>query len=518
MALADKMDDATRIVRVLEEKLAELDNKVAAYRAGMAAEFHRYQHDLLRTMPEEVSIRVEQTIAESMARFSALGPEFLAESPVNVRQMRPTKGSPPPSVAADTDLDEAPSTAATPDLSHEQEQGPLRGVFTQSYLPLLDHAPTPVAPSVQSSVGLLARDGDAGQQGGARRRSSVGIVGSGDGQVGGSTSGLGPASPVVEASTHTHIPMPVRPSSIRRATDDTTSSIASDRSDSSSKGRRSALRRSSSASKPQSPRRVRFDFDGGEVLPTTSPQTAEVEASSAIGARSALSHAPNTTNFPSSHSLLSDGEDDAPPPPKKVSSSQALRALSKAPLDMGTVWTVVNGQTDEDAQTPVTPVRGAPVLPTTISTDSVRSMDTVRAVSAASSTDTLRRAGSSGSVPEPGAPVPNDYQSDDDDSSSDGEFLSMGKAKKGSTNAPPSKLSLTTKSSPSNPANPSSTASAPQNPSQPKHGQPSTPQPLQARPSNSASAKQSPLPTPDNEDDMFDFEDAPGDRLKSRRT
>ncbi|KAG5980393.1 hypothetical protein E4U55_004079 [Claviceps digitariae] len=129
-----------------------------------------------------------------------------------------------------------------------------------------------------------------------------------------------------------------------KSADDARSSISSDKSD--SKPPRSAMRRTFSASKlPQSPRRVRFDFMGEEVLPTSSPQH-----SAFIAARiSSPEPADNEASFTSN--LATDpGEDEEEPPPRKVSSSDALRALSRAPLDEdGTVWTVVNSDSDDSA-------------------------------------------------------------------------------------------------------------------------------------------------------------------------
>jgi len=129
-----------------------------------------------------------------------------------------------------------------------------------------------------------------------------------------------------------------------KSADDTRSSISSDKSD--SKHPRSAMRRMSSISKlPQSPRRVRFDFMGEEVLPTSSPQHTAF-----IAARiSSPEPADHETSFTSN--LATDpGEDEEEASPRKVSSSDALRALSRAPLDEdGTVWTVVNSDSEDSA-------------------------------------------------------------------------------------------------------------------------------------------------------------------------
>ncbi|KAG5935390.1 hypothetical protein E4U53_000437 [Claviceps sorghi] len=132
-----------------------------------------------------------------------------------------------------------------------------------------------------------------------------------------------------------------------KSADDARSSISSDKSD--SKPPRSAMRRTSSVSKlPQSPRRVRFDFMGEEVLPTSSPQhTAFIAArvSSPVPADPADPDSSFTSNL-----ATDPGEDEEELPPRKVSSSDALRALSRAPRDEdGTVWTVVNSDSEDSA-------------------------------------------------------------------------------------------------------------------------------------------------------------------------
>ncbi|KAK2595768.1 hypothetical protein QQS21_006594 [Conoideocrella luteorostrata] len=126
-----------------------------------------------------------------------------------------------------------------------------------------------------------------------------------------------------------------------KSPDDTRSSISSDKSD--SKPPRSAMRRSSSISKiPQSPRRVRFDFMGEEVLPTSSPQ-----ASAFIAGRISSPEPLDEESDCASHLATEPGEEEGAPP-RKVSSSDALRALSRAPLgEDGTVWTVVNSDSDD---------------------------------------------------------------------------------------------------------------------------------------------------------------------------
>ncbi|KAG5961894.1 hypothetical protein E4U58_004082 [Claviceps cyperi] len=127
-----------------------------------------------------------------------------------------------------------------------------------------------------------------------------------------------------------------------KVVDDSRSSISSDKSD--SKPQRSAMRRSSSIFKPpQSPRRVRFDFMGEEVLPTSSPR------SSVFSDARIPSPGPADNEGGCTSNLATDpGEDEEEPPPRKVSSSDALRALSRVPLDEDrTFWTVVNSDSED---------------------------------------------------------------------------------------------------------------------------------------------------------------------------
>ncbi|OAQ70473.1 hypothetical protein VFPPC_02934 [Pochonia chlamydosporia 170] len=157
------------------------------------------------------------------------------------------------------------------------------------------------------------------------------------------TNGLGLAQNPSASSDQDHS-VSTLPEFSAGCADDTRSSISSDKSD--SKPPRSAMRRTSSIPKiPQSPRRVRFDFMGEEVLPTTSPQpsafiSARIPSPDPLG---------DETNC-ASHLATEPGEEEEEEqaPPRKVSSSDALRALSRAPLEEdGTVWTVVNSDQEE---------------------------------------------------------------------------------------------------------------------------------------------------------------------------
>ncbi|KAH7162665.1 hypothetical protein B0J13DRAFT_536657 [Dactylonectria estremocensis] len=332
------MEEA-RLLESLRQRLADLDHKVNAYRHDMESDFLRYYHDLLRDVSPSVTSQVRQSLARSLIDYPALSLDLepdLADSRTFARpgsgqrhHSTPTVTSPPGS----SDREPSPSgSGATepPGSPHDRDQE-LQGLFTPSYLPLLGSSPPLQFPRVAAAVAgfsnpsppvLLPDAGSEAEGQGAGMDQQETLL---------SLQALDDALPVTPQ-------LPARPTHVRQSTDDTTSSVFSDRSD--VKTPRSALRRSSSVSKPsQSPRRVRFDFMGAEVLPTASPQATDFMVPPP------LSPAPSAEPV-NSRSML-DYEFEDPPPPRKISSSEALRALSRAPLDSGTVWTVVNPNPDD---------------------------------------------------------------------------------------------------------------------------------------------------------------------------
>ena len=66
LTVAETMDDTSRLVSELQQKLSELDLKVWQYRRDMASQFAKYAEDLLRDVPKDVSDTVSKAIAESM--------------------------------------------------------------------------------------------------------------------------------------------------------------------------------------------------------------------------------------------------------------------------------------------------------------------------------------------------------------------------------------------------------------------------------------------------------------------
>ncbi|KAK7728737.1 hypothetical protein SLS53_009390 [Cytospora paraplurivora] len=323
------LDTTATLIAEAQAKLAELDSRVASYRHEMATEFTRYSEELLRDVPEDVAYQVSQAIADSiLTNYPALYPPGSTapslSNPLTGLSETSWNGnrSPPPIL---------PHTSGTPKgqpPSPHARELEFQGLFTPTYLPLLEsidrdrnlHSPTASpgpAPTTATATNLISEH---------------------------TTTSEGTQTP---ESAHRRR----RPSPLRSATD---TSIASAVSDTSSvRVRKSALRRSSgssrSADSPRDPRRVRFEFEGEQFLPSTSPQsttTALAEWGSASSG-SGGSSTPTDDYFPVRS--LADIEGEEAPRPRKVSSSQALRALSKAPLDDGTTWTVVNSDAASEA-------------------------------------------------------------------------------------------------------------------------------------------------------------------------
>ncbi|OLN81838.1 hypothetical protein CCHL11_08912 [Colletotrichum chlorophyti] len=418
------MNDATRLIGDLHQKLADLDNKVAAYRQEMANEFHRYSRQLLQNLPHHISAEVDRVVAASLDNYPALRPaltsardhtdsppppftddtESLTENPRDPRES-PTP-TPPTSTPPSALTQASTATLTSPDSAYDRERDrELHGLFTPSYLPLLDSShSSPVAnqsPTL-SSLSNPAADND---------------------EMGRHKSGQAIDQPPVQLSVASSQNLN-RPNHERRATDDTTYSSTSEQSE--FKLRRSALRRTSSGSKPlASPRRVRFEFEGEEVLPTSSPQTTEPSLVMSHSLASSRSPPPSDEESMIVESLLG-ADDDIGPPPKKVSSSQALRALSRAPLDANTVWTVVNPDAQDSSE------RDSGSMPTSGSESSLQTNNTVQhtpkpQVTLQSNVVDRKR------IPEPPqSPSPDRFErpdNDGDDSSSDDGFLAMAKPK-----------------------------------------------------------------------------------------
>ncbi|KAK3322292.1 hypothetical protein B0H66DRAFT_197737 [Apodospora peruviana] len=402
------MDDAARLVSELHGKLDELNGKVAAYQKDILAEFHRHMDDCLKDYPDHVSSEVSRIIAESLGKYPALN--LNSPSPVDAsapqnalsgdRKARDGRKSPPPILY---------HTSGVPKdglrSPHEREKE-FQGVFTPSYLPLLDgsdrnHNSPPLSP-VPAAVPPFVLSMENVQK-------------------------------VDESKepAQSHPKADARPRPVRRLTDRSESSLES--SSSESKVRRSALRRTSSSAKG-SPRRVRFQFQDEEVFPSVDPEdstmpsplgggdgTTGAEAEPAADT-SAIVLEDEPPAYTGTSLLDVEGEEDLLPRPKKVSSTQALQALSRRALDAdGTVWTMVNPDAEEQPKTSsedvddTTPRAGTPNKPVSITKPELQV--------------SVRQKGSAAKVTEAGGlwtqAGDSKEKGEDEDSSDDEEFLSI---------------------------------------------------------------------------------------------
>lgn len=322
------LTDATKLIDELTSKLLDLDNKVSVYRLGMATEFTKYSEELLKKVPDDVAHHVSRAIEESLPNFPSLYPPG---SQPSSRSHTPTildeiawhgNKSPPPILPHTSGQPKEPknhnSSQPSQTIQRERDQE-FSGLFVPTYLPLLECSDRPpylpvASPDPSDSAELETTSTPELTQCSDGRRARQ------------------------------------RPGPLRRSTTDTSvDSVASDTS--SVKTRKSALRRSSSSSKADSPkesRRVRFDFAGKEVLPSSSPQTSTDTLTYTDTTPSQEKSASTEDSYTTPVGDIEGEQDEHTEKPKKVSSSQALRALSKEPLDEGTVWTVVNPGTGSE--------------------------------------------------------------------------------------------------------------------------------------------------------------------------
>ncbi|KAK8138201.1 hypothetical protein PG984_001581 [Apiospora sp. TS-2023a] len=336
------MDDATTIAQDLLHKLGDLEQKVQDHRQEMATEFQRYSRTLLENATDHVSVQVEHAIRDSLHNYPAISPAFDQANPIKntttcrshdtkttaaTDRSKRNKGSPPPVLPHTSGT---PAAEESPRSPHARERE-FHGLFTPSYLTLLgaedktsrDTLPPPTSPPALPPS-------PQPQQSAA------------------------PSPTKVEQNSHSSLAAVIgtRPTPSRRPTQDTISSNTSD--DSSVRNRRSALRRSSSSStsKTQSPRRVRFEVEGGEVLPTMSPPTSP----------RLVEHLPSPLGNPefadeshNSGTIVEEDEDSisllgsSPPSlPKKVSSTDRLKALARTSNEDTSQWAVVGDPQDAD--------------------------------------------------------------------------------------------------------------------------------------------------------------------------
>ncbi|KAK6865569.1 hypothetical protein PG995_002097 [Apiospora arundinis] len=339
------MDDATTIASDLLQKLGHLEQKVQDHRQEMATEFQRYSRNLLENATDHVSVHVEHAIRDSLHNYPAISPAFDQANPIkNNITCRPhdtkttatadrskrNKGSPPPILPHTSGT---PAVEESPRSPHARERE-FHGLFTPSYLTLLgaenntNSRDTLSSPTLPPAAPLQSPHSQES------------------------------ATPTPAKSEQDSLPsldavIGTRPTPARRPTQDTVSSITSDDS-SSVRNRRSALRRSSSSStsKTQSPRRVRFEVEGGEVLPTMSPPTSPRLAEHLP---SPLGNSDFGDEGHASGTIVEEDEDSvgllgsSPPSlPKKVSSTDRLKALARTSNEDTSQWAVVGDSQDAD--------------------------------------------------------------------------------------------------------------------------------------------------------------------------
>ncbi|CAF3440306.1 unnamed protein product [Fusarium graminearum] len=387
------MDEAS-LVNSLSQRLSELEDKVHTFRHEMAADFMRYYHELLRDTQPDIASNVAQSLAKSLPKhpdLSSVLNNLDLDLGLDSRTLTQRHLSPPATVATS-----GSGAAEPPGSPHDRHHDEL--LF---FLPLLEGSPPrqPTSPPLtdnhthpdmllpEPSIQVEEKKGAA--TGNEQKQPTQ------------------PGTDQLENAISTLPQSPGRPGHVRRSTNDTVSSSHSDRSE--SKTPRSALRRSSSGSKPpQSPRRVRFDVMGAEVLPTASPQPTD---SMIPAAAPVLSVDQARTD-----SMFDDDLEDLPPP-RKISSSEALRALSREPLEAG-VWTEVNSNPDQ-----TTGGESEAPAPDFISSPERQTNQMILAPEPPSSRhvpESVRIERTLGSVSE---------EPDEDEESSDDDFLSMAKRK-----------------------------------------------------------------------------------------
>ncbi|PHH72325.1 hypothetical protein CDD80_4605 [Ophiocordyceps camponoti-rufipedis] len=375
------MDEA-RLVEALRRKLHHLEGILEACRRHLLADFEQHYRSLLRDVAPDRAAQVRRAIAAGFANYPALRPELAAaESP-------PPEG-PSPAAA----FQQPPAVSGT---TRERELE-LQGLFTPTYLPLLESSP---AVSVLSS--LIAVSTSAVSASSASSASSPPPSGAQEGMEDPRVQPMPaclptPSRPFVLSIDHgTPTAAAAAPSAVTTAADDATSSASSTSSEKSdSKHPRSALRRSPTMVKtPQSPRRVRFEFMGAEVLPTTSPQPSELITRRPPSPRADGDRGDDELDQDEEReegdenadddddaaafvsNLCGDTTEEEATIPRKVSSSDALRALSRTPIEEGVVWTVVNAESDDPATNqegqdatsppPTSPERDSPPVSQTI--------------------------------------------------------------------------------------------------------------------------------------------------------
>jgi hypothetical protein len=332
------MDEAGRLIHELQQKLTQLDRKVWLYRHDMSAEFRKYADWLLSSVPEEVSETVNSAIQQSLGSYRSLDMSSLEQdrsSAEGVQQEAETdRGramidkATQEAVTLEKATDGADSPAEQPSTSRERADS-FQGIFIPSYLPLLgDDNHHERKSSTGSAISPTSE------------RKPLDIT---------TPTKPTPDNTTLSSSFPPSSSLPKLPTPRRRNTEDPWS-ISSPHHD---VPRRSALRRTSSSTKPHSPRQVRFEFEGTTVLPTSSPKIEPLEPSGPVRSPIILGMGGIDEIPESTLSLLGDDETEEDPPPRRISSSSALRMLSRRPQeDDGTTWSEVIAPSDGSPSVP----------------------------------------------------------------------------------------------------------------------------------------------------------------------
>lgn len=337
-------DSASSLIAELNTKLAELDHKVLLYRRDMAKQFSKFTEERLKGEIEDVRHQVQEAVRERLKKSSledipedAIAPVVESSLPLGGRlevteiggqianqisremtkQVREGKRPAPVAIVKVEGEEDIPRSP------HARENEFL-GVFTQGYLPLLDsdkqherRSGSSISSQGEGSTALPIRRPQSAEEG--------------------QSQGLSVSYSPPRSGAHPH-----KPEHQRRHTGDAASLSDPE----GHKPRRSALRRSSSSGKAHSLRKVRFEFAGVEFPTTSSPSVAETPLSAAAAADLPLSSlsfavtADDDSDAPESEQVeFIEDVDDEKVAPKRISSSQALRMLSRGPIeDDGTQW------------------------------------------------------------------------------------------------------------------------------------------------------------------------------------
>ncbi|KAM3556807.1 hypothetical protein MY1884_004865 [Beauveria asiatica] len=363
--------DAASLHDCLRSKLDNLEARLETHRQNLLGEFHRHYLELTRPVAPSAVTSMRDKLGTTLDDYKVLRPSLPPHPPASpppAPAPAPAPAAPEPAVVpaesprppvsdsnsettttsqtlslapnpADSGYSDAPGSPR--DRDHE-----LQGLFTPSYLSLLaaSHIPaddTLISPTTKSTA--LKSHQSSVAAGGPNTADTEWLpVTMSSTRDSATNTSMDQSADEDRFPGRLTTPPRHRPSESEPAdavtADEANSSASSDKSD--NKAPRSALRRSSSILKtPQSPRRVRFEFMGAEFLPTASPQPSDTRMPQSA---SPLWESENVT----ADSVLGQDADDLGPPPRKISSSDALRALSREPLEEDTVWTVVNPDSD----------------------------------------------------------------------------------------------------------------------------------------------------------------------------